>query len=75
MLHTESGSSPAIAEGTAEWYTPSEDESGRLAVASQAKYGFATPAESCSAGVWRLRPGVVWPWNLLYRDATRFTAG
>ena len=75
VVHTESGSSPVIAEGTAEWHLPSADEARRLASATQAKYGFATPVESYRGGVWRLRPRVVLAWNVLYEDATRFTFG
>jgi len=72
-VHTESGESPVIAEGTADWYQPSEDETRRLAKASQAKYGYPVSPESYRPGTWRLVPTVVLAWNVLYQDATRFS--
>ena len=72
-VHTESGESPVIAEGTADWYQPSEDETRRLAKASQAKYGYHVSPESYRPGTWRLVPTVVLAWNVLYQDATRFS--
>ena len=73
VVHTESGESPVIAEGTAEWYQPSPDEVSRLVEATQAKYGYPVSPESYSAGTWRLSPVRVLAWNVLYQDATRFT--
>ena len=73
VVHTESGESPVIAEGTADWYQPSEDETRQLAKASQAKYGYPVSPESYRPGTWRLVPAVVLAWNVLYQDATRFT--
>lgn len=72
VVHTESGESPVIAEGTAAWVTPSEDEVRRLAEATQAKYGYGVTPESYTAGTWSFRTQVVLAWNVLYQDATRF---
>lgn len=72
VVHTESGASPVIAEGTAQWHVASEDEVRRLVEATRQKYGYAPPPESYRAGVWHLRPHVVLAWNVLYEDATRF---
>jgi hypothetical protein len=72
-VHTESGQSPVIAEGTAEWYQPSPDEIIRLVEATRAKYGYPPSPDSFSAGTWRVSPGLVLAWNVLYQDATRFT--
>ena len=73
VLHTESGESPVIAEGTAEWCQPSQDEISRLVEATKAKYGYPASPDSFRAGTWRLSPGLVLAWNVLYQDATRFT--
>jgi hypothetical protein len=73
VVHTESGESPVIAEGTAEWYQPSDDEISRLVEATRTKYGYPVSPDSYGAGAWRLSPRVVLAWNVLYRDATRFT--
>ncbi len=73
VVHTESGESPVIAEGAAEWYQPSPDEVSRLIEATRAKYGYPVSPESYSGGTWRLLPGRVLAWNVLYQDATRFT--
>ncbi|MCW2804088.1 MAG: hypothetical protein QOF52_3387 [Propionibacteriaceae bacterium] len=73
VVHTESGESPVIAEGTADWYAPSAEQASRLAQATQAKYGYATSPESHTARTWRLLPQVVLAWNVLFQDATRFT--
>ena len=72
VVHTESGATPVIVEGTAEWCTPSRDEASRLATAAQAKYGYPVSAKSYTGGTWRLLPRVVLAWNVLYEDATRF---
>jgi hypothetical protein len=73
VVHTESGESPVIVEGTAKWYQPSHTEIGRLIEATQAKYGYPASPDSFSAGTWRLLPGSVLAWDVLYQDATRFT--
>ena len=73
VVHTESGESPVIAEGTAEWYQSSPHEVGRLTEAAQAKYGYPVSPESYSSGTWRRSPERVLAWNVLYEDATRFT--
>jgi hypothetical protein len=73
VVHTESGESPVIAEGTAKWHQPSQDEIGRLVEATRTKYGYPVSPDSYSAGTWRLSPTVVLAWNVLYQDATRFT--
>jgi hypothetical protein len=75
LVHLESGESPVIAEGTAEWYQPSEDESRQLAKATQAKYGYPASADVYRPGTWRLPPARVLAWNVLYQDATRFIVG
>ena len=72
VLHTESGASPIIVEGTADWSAPTEDEATRLAEATQAKYGYPTSPASYTSGVWHLRPHMVLAWTVLYEDATRF---
>jgi Pyridoxamine 5'-phosphate oxidase len=73
VVHTESGESPVIAEGTAEWRRPSQAEISGLAGATQAKYGYPASPDSFRAGTWRLSPGRVLAWNVLYQDATGFT--
>ena len=73
VVHTESGESPVIAEGVAEWHQPSRDEMGSLVQATQAKYGYLVSPDSYRAGTWRLAPVRVLAWNVLYEDATRFT--
>ena len=56
VVHTESGASPVIAEGTAEWHQPSREEISGLAAATQAKYGYPVSPDSYRAGIWRLSP-------------------
>ncbi|HLL61613.1 MAG TPA: pyridoxamine 5'-phosphate oxidase family protein [Propionibacteriaceae bacterium] len=73
VVHTESGESPVIAEGVAEWHQPSEDEINGLVTATQAKYGYPASPDSYRGGTWRLSPVRVLAWNVLYEDATRFT--
>jgi hypothetical protein len=73
VAHTERGESPVIAEGTAAWHHPDQDEVTRLVAATQAKYGYASSPNSYRAGVWRLAPHLVLAWQVLYEDATRFT--
>ena len=73
VIHTESGESPVIAEGTAQWHRPGEDEVSELVAATQAKYGYSGSPDAYRAGTWRLSPIVVLAWNVLYQDATRFT--
>jgi hypothetical protein len=73
VIHTEAGESPVIAEGTAEWHQPSQAEISGLVKATQAKYGYPASPGSFSAGTWRLAPGLVLAWNVLYQDATQFT--
>jgi Pyridoxamine 5'-phosphate oxidase len=73
VLHTESGESPVIVEGAAEWHQPSPEEISSLVEATRAKYGYPVSPDSYSAGTWRLSPGLVLAWNVLYQDATRFT--
>ena len=73
VIHTESGESPVIAEGTAQWHRPGEDEISELVAATQAKYGYSGSPDAYRAGTWRLSPVVVLAWNVLYQDATRFT--
>ena len=73
VVHTESGESPVIAEGTAEWCRPGQEEISRLVEATRTKYGYPVSADSYGAGTWRLSPTVVLAWNVLYQDATRFT--
>lgn len=72
VAHTESGASPVIVEGTADWYLPSQDEAGRLAAATQEKYGYPMSPAAYTSGTWRLVPEVVLAWNVLFEDATRF---
>jgi hypothetical protein len=73
VIHTESGESPVIAEGTSEWRQPSAEEVSGLVTATKAKYGYQASPDSYRAGTWRLSPVVVLAWNVLYQDATRFT--
>jgi hypothetical protein len=73
VLHIESGESPVIAEGTAEWHQPSQDEISRLVEAAQTKYEYPASPDLYSGGTWRLTPELVLAWNVLYQDATRFT--
>jgi hypothetical protein len=73
VLHTESGESPVIAEGVAEWHRPNPDEISSLVEATQTKYGYPVSWDSYRAGTWRLAPVLVLAWNVLYEDATRFT--
>jgi hypothetical protein len=73
VVHTESGASPVIVEGAAEWYTPNEHEAGGLATATQEKYGYPTSPQWFTTGTWRLLPRVALAWNVLFEDATRFT--
>ena len=68
----ESAVTPIIAEGTAEWFTPSAAAARHLASASKEKYGYGASPQSYRSGVWRLRPTVVLAWTALNRDATRF---
>ena len=72
VVHTESGESLVIAEGTVEWCQPSQDEVSGLVRATRAKYGYPASPDSFSAGTWRLSPGRVLAWNVLHQDATRF---
>jgi nitroimidazol reductase NimA-like FMN-containing flavoprotein (pyridoxamine 5'-phosphate oxidase superfamily) len=71
-LHLESATETVIAEGTAEWITPSAEGARRLAAVSREKYGYAPTPDTYTSGVWRLRPTVVLAWTALDRDATRF---
>jgi hypothetical protein len=71
-VHLESATETVIAEGTAEWITPSAESARRLATVSREKYGLAASPDSYASGVWRLRPTVVLAWTALNRDATRF---
>jgi hypothetical protein len=73
VIHTESGESPVIAEGIAEWHQPSQTQISDLVEATQTKYGYPASRGSFSAGTWRLSPELVLAWNVLYQDATRFT--
>jgi hypothetical protein len=61
-----------IVEGVAAWVVPSKGAARELAAASKAKYGWGSAA-SYAGGVWLLRPRRVLAWNVLFRDATRFT--
>ena len=72
VVHTESGASPVIAEGTAAWHQPSRDQISGLVKTTQAKYGYPVSPDSYRAGIWRLSPVRVLAWNVLYQDATRF---
>ena len=73
VVHTESGESPVIAEGIAQWHQPADDEIKGLVTATQAKYGYPASPDSYRAGTWRLSPVRVLAWTVLYQDATRFT--
>jgi pyridoxamine 5'-phosphate oxidase-like protein len=73
VVHTESGGSPVIAEGVAEWHQPTEDEITGLVAATRTKYGYPASPDSYRSGIWRLAPVRVLAWNVLYEDATRFT--
>ena len=73
VLHTESGQSPVIVEGVADWHTPDAAGSARLADAANAKYPYGAAPDAYLRGVWRIRPRVVLAWTVLYEDATRFT--
>jgi hypothetical protein len=62
-----------ILEGTAEFVTLAPDLAQRLATASNTKYPvYAATPERYAGGVWRLRPSVVFAWDRLDVDATRF---
>ena len=71
-VHLESASHVVIAEGTAQWITPSEALAGRLAAASKEKYGYVASPHAYRAGVWHLRATLVLAWTAIDRDATRF---
>jgi Pyridoxamine 5'-phosphate oxidase len=72
VLHTESGQSPVIVEGDAEWHTPDLVQAQRLADVANRKYSYGSTPESYLRGVWRIRPRTVIAWTVLYEDATRF---
>ncbi len=72
VVHLESGDSPVIVEGIADWHLPSDHQAARLAQEAQAKYGYGSTPRAYTSGVWRLRPLLVLAWTVLYEDATRF---
>ena len=55
------------------WHQPSQEEISGLVEATQVKYGYPASPDSYAPGTWRLSPGLVMAWNVLYQDATRFT--
>jgi hypothetical protein len=71
VAHLETGESPVIVEGFADWHRPGNDQATRLAQEAKAKYGYGS-TRAYMSGVWRLRPVLVLAWTVLYEDATRF---
>ncbi len=73
VLHTESGTSPVIVEGHAEWYVPDAARATRLADAANSNYPDGVTPDAYRNGLWRIRPRVVLAWSVLHEDATRFS--
>ncbi len=74
-MHLPDPMAAVIAEGTAEWVVPGDDEKRALAQAFKAKYakyGYPDNPDQYAHGTWRLRPTVVLAWERLDKDATRF---
>jgi hypothetical protein len=73
-LHLEDAERAVIVEGEVRTMSPDEDLAARLVEASNAKYDFGQKvSDYVGAELLELRPHVVLAWNVLYRDATRFT--
>jgi hypothetical protein len=73
-VHLEDAERAVIVEGEVGAARPDRELAVRLADASNAKYGMAQSAGDYEGQeVLALRPRVVLAWNVLYKDATRFT--
>jgi nitroimidazol reductase NimA-like FMN-containing flavoprotein (pyridoxamine 5'-phosphate oxidase superfamily) len=72
-IHLGDAIAVVIAEGRAQWTTPTADLAERLATASRGKYGYAPPPQAYLDGVWVLSPQRVLAWNSVAQDPTRFT--
>ena len=73
-VHLDDGSDVAILEGTVEFPDGlAGDDAGRLASASNAKYGYGMTEESyLGPGVIVIRPRMAFAWKAFPRDMTRF---
>src|SRR5687768_8357879 len=52
VMHLEHTMQAVIVEGMAEWLTPTDDDSNRLAEGNKKKYGYPTSPSQYSKGVW-----------------------
>ncbi|HVS65435.1 MAG TPA: pyridoxamine 5'-phosphate oxidase family protein [Thermoanaerobaculia bacterium] len=72
-VNLEDGEQAVILHGQVEVHASGAEESGRLAAASNEKYGYGQSRKDYEGKeLLLLRPRVVLAWTLLYRDATRF---
>ena len=73
-VHLEDAERAVIVEGEVGTMRPDSELAVRLSEASNAKYDFGqTPADYEGEQLCELRPRLVLAWNVLYKDATRFT--
>lgn len=73
-VHLEDAERAVIVEGEVGTIRPGSDLAVRLAETSNAKYRMGQrPADYEGQEVCELRPRLVLAWNVLYKDATRFT--
>ena len=73
-VHLEDAERAVIVEGSMQTIRPSPELAVRLVEASNAKYAMGqVVADYEGQELSKLRPRIVLAWNLLYKDATRFT--
>ena len=72
VVHLPDPMAAVIVEGRAAWRIPALADAKRLAADSKAKYGYAPPAATYTAGIWALAPRRVLAWTSIPDDPTRF---
>lgn len=68
-VHLESGDDVVVVRGEVAFITVDDEVARRVAAASKAKYGYASPVPLTS---WVLRPHTAMAWTNLARDPTRW---
>jgi Pyridoxamine 5'-phosphate oxidase len=72
VVHLPDPMAAVIVEGRAEWRIPGVADAKRLAADSKAKYGYAPPTATFTAGTWALAPRRILAWTNITDDPTRF---
>jgi hypothetical protein len=72
VVHLPDAMAAVIVEGRAAWRKPGLSDAKRLATGSKAKYGYAPPPATYSAGTWAVAPRRVLAWTSIADDPTRF---